>query len=112
MRQWQARILRRGKPFTSDQIAMALAIHVDGLKVALLPDGCNYIQPWRFDPLQPALVEFYYPHPRIGIVHLAGQKHMRFDPAATTEVLDLEDRPHQLSLRYGLFQAMARALTD
>jgi hypothetical protein len=108
MRHWQARILRGGKPFTSDQIAMALAVHVDGLRLALLPDTCNYIRPWRFDPREPALVEFWYPYPKVGIVHLAGQKQMRFDLLATTEVLDLEDRPHQLSLRFGRFQAMAR----
>jgi hypothetical protein len=110
MRRWQARVLRRGKPFTSDQIAMALAVHIDGMKIALLPEGCNYIHPWRFDPRRSALVEFYYPYPKVGIVHLAGQKHMRFDPSATTEVLDLVDRPHQLSLRYGHFQAAVQAL--
>ncbi|MSP02569.1 MAG: glycosyl transferase [Acetobacteraceae bacterium] len=107
MRRWQARILRHGKPFTSDQIAMALAVHVDGLRVELLPDTCNYIRPWRFDPREPALVEFWYPYPKVGIVHLAGQKEMRFDLSATTEVLDLLDQPSQLSLRYGRFQAMA-----
>jgi hypothetical protein len=112
MRRWQARVLRRGKPFTSDQIAMALAVHVDGMKVALLPEGCNYIQPWRFDPRAPELVEFHYPYHRVGIVHLAGQKRMRFDPTATTEVLDLNDRPHQLSLRYGWFRRTAAALAD
>ncbi len=108
MRRWQAHILRRGKPFTSDQIAMALAIHTDGLPAELLPDTCNYIRPWRFDPKQAALVEFYYPYPKVGIVHLAGQKEMRFDPAATTEVVDMENRVHRLSLRFGRFQAMAR----
>jgi hypothetical protein len=107
MRRWQTSILAHGKPFTSDQIAMALAIYTDGLRLALLPDTCNYIRPWRFDPRGPALVEFWYPYPRIGIVHLAGQKAIRFDPMATAEVLDLDDRPHQLSLRFGRFQATA-----
>jgi hypothetical protein len=111
MRRWQAFILRHGKPFTSDQIAMALAIHIDGLRLELLPDTCNYIRPWRFDPEEPALREFWYPYPKVGIVHLAGQKKIRFDASATTEVLDLQDRPHQLSLRFGLFQTMARAVS-
>jgi hypothetical protein len=108
MRRWQAFVLARGKPFTSDQIAMALAIYTDGLRLELLPDTCNYIRPWRFDPREPALVEFWFPYPKVGIVHLAGQKDIRFDLAATAEVLDLEDRPHQLSLRFGRFQWMAR----
>jgi hypothetical protein len=107
MRRWQASILARGKPFTSDQIAMALTVYTDGHRLELLPDTCNYIRPWRFDPREPALVEFWYPYPRIGIVHLAGQKAIRFNPEATAEVLDLDDRPHQLSLRFGRFQAMA-----
>jgi hypothetical protein len=107
MRRWQSVVLARGKPFSSDQIALALTIYTDGLRVELLPDTCNYIRPWRFDPREPALVEFWYPYPKIGIVHLAGQKAIRFDPEATAEVLDLEDRSYQLSLRFGRFKAMA-----
>lgn len=107
MRRWQARILRRGKPFTSDQIAMALTIYVDGHKVALLPEGCNYIRPWRFDPSRALLVQDWYPYPPVGIVHLAGEKRMRFDPTATIEVPDLDNQPHRLSLRFGRFQETA-----
>lgn len=109
MRRWQARILRRGKPFTSDQIAMALAIYVDGLPVQLLPEGCNYISPWRFDPARGMLVQDWYPYPPVGIVHLAGEKTMRFDPNATIEVPDLNNRPYRLNLRFGRLQATARA---
>jgi hypothetical protein len=112
MRRWQQKILRRGKPFSSDQLAMALAIHIDGLPLELLPDTCNYITEWRFDPQRPALVEYYFPYPRIGIVHMAGQKNMRFDPAATTDVQDLAGKVHRLSLRYGHFQRMATDLAN
>jgi hypothetical protein len=108
LRRWQTKVLVRGKPFPSDQIALALAIYTEGLRLELLPDTCNYIRPWRFDPREPALVEFWYPYPKVGIIHLAGQKAIRFDPAATAEVLDLDDRPHRLSLRFGLFQETAR----
>ena len=107
MRRWQREILRRGKPFTSDQLAMALAIHTDGLPVELLPDTCNYITRWRVDLRGPALVEYYYPYPKVGIVHLSGQKMIRFDPAATVDVQDLEGGIHQLSLRFGHFQRTA-----
>ena len=68
--------------------------------------ACNYI---RFGSREPALVEFWYPYLKAGLVHSAAQEAIRFDPEATSEVLDLEDRPHQLSLRFGRFQAMARA---
>ena len=108
MRRWQAYIFRHGgKPFTSDQIAMGLSVYQDGLPVELLPTTCNYIRPWRVDLSGPAIVEFYYPYAKVGIVHLAGQKEIRFDPNATAEVLDLEDRVHRLSLRFGHFQRMA-----
>jgi hypothetical protein len=107
MRRWQQEILRHGKPFTSDQVAMALAVYADGLPLELLPDTCNYITKWRVDLRGPALVEFYYPYPKVGIVHLAGQKIMRFNQAATIDVPDLEARTHKLSLRYGHFQRTA-----
>ncbi|HEY0182089.1 MAG TPA: glycosyl transferase [Rhodopila sp.] len=110
MRQRQQAILRRGKPFTSDQLAMALAVYIDGLKLELLPDTCNSITCWRIDPRGPSLVEYYYPHDKVGIVHLAGQKTMRFDPTATIEVPDLDGRIHRTSLRYGHFQRMAAGL--
>ncbi len=111
MRKWQAQILDHGgKPFTSDGLAMGLGIYVDGLPIELLSTTCNYIRPWRADLSAPAVVEFYYPYPKVGIVHLAGQKEMRFEATATTEVLDLTGRPVQLSLRYGQFQRMAREL--
>jgi hypothetical protein len=111
IRAWQARILRNGgKPFTSDGLAMGLSIYVDGLPVELLPDTCNYITRWRMDLAKAALVEFYYPYAKVGIVHLAGQKRMRFDPGVTTEVLDLAGSCHQVSLRFGQFQSMARKL--
>lgn len=107
MRRWQAHILKAGgKPFTSDQLAMGVAVHSDGLRAELLPDGCNYIRPFRIDPARGAIVEYYYPYNRVGIVHLAGQKEVRFDPEATADVPDLEDRMHSLSLRFGHFQRM------
>jgi hypothetical protein len=111
MRHWQRRILdRRGKPFTSDQLAMGLAIYQDKLPVELLPDGCNYIRPWRVDLASGRLVEWFYPYPPVGIVHLAGQKAIRFDPVATAEVVDLDGGTHALSLRFGRFQQMVGGL--
>jgi hypothetical protein len=110
-RRWQASILRNGgKPFTSDQIAMGLSVYQDGLPVELLPTTCNYIRPWRVDLQAPALLEYFYPYPKVGIIHLAAQKVIRFDPNATVEVLDVRNKPHNVSLRFGHFQRMARAL--
>jgi hypothetical protein len=113
MQNWQSRILNGGgRPFTSDQVAIALAVYQDEWPVELLADTCNYIRPFRVDIDGVSLVEYYYPYPRIGIVHLAGQKSVRFDPHATAEIVDLEGRPVSVSLRYGHFQRDVAALRN
>ena len=111
LRHWQAHILRHGKPFTSDQLAMALVVYHEGMAVELLPTGCNYVAPWRVDPARPALLESYYPYKPVGIVHLAAQKTMRFDPSVTVPLTGTDGRIWQASLRHGWFQrAMAEAV--
>lgn len=111
MRAWQVRILRAGgKRFTCDQLSMAATIYGDGLPIELLPSGCNYIRPYRVDLTQPAMVEYFYPFAKVGIIHLAGQKRVRFDPNATEPVPDTEDRIHQMSFRFGHFHRMVAAL--
>jgi hypothetical protein len=113
MQERQKTLLRAGgKVFSSDQMAISLAVYVDGLPVELLPDTCNYIRPWRADLKAGVLVEYYYPYPKVGIVHLAGQKTIRFDPAATTEVTGLDGHIYQLNVRFGHFQRMAAELAD
>ena len=110
MRRWQVFVLRRGKPFTSDQMVLALAAHTDGLPLALLPETCNYISPWRFDPRTGVLVQAWYPYDPVGVVHLAGEKRMRFDPSATIAVPGLDGRSYDLSLRYRRFHEMAKTV--
>jgi hypothetical protein len=112
LRAWQAKILGDGgKIFTSDQLAMGLAVYIDRLPVELMPTSCNYIRPFRVNLRVPTIVEFFYPYRPVGIVHLAGQKTIRFDPEATTDVPDLEGRMCALNLRFGHFHRMASALT-
>jgi len=111
MRGWQGRILRHGKPFTSDQLAMALATYIDGHKLELLPDWCNYITPCRVDPVRAELLEFYYPHRRIGIVHMSAKNAMRKDANATIPVLGTDNRTYHLNLRYGIMQGMVSQAT-
>ena len=98
-REWQARILPYGKPFTADQLAMALMTYVDRLPTELLPASCNYLSPRRVDPVAVTLLESYYPYPPVGIVHLGGEKRMRFDPSVIVPLLGLDDRKYQASLR-------------
>jgi hypothetical protein len=108
MRRWQDTILRHGKPFTSDQLAMALAAYVDGLPIELLPTWCNYITPFRADPDQGELLEFYYPYRKVGVVHMSAQKAIRVDERATVPMLGVDGQTYHVNLRYGLFQRMIR----
>ncbi len=109
MRRWQKQILRHGKPFTSDQLAMALAVYTDGHPVELLSDWCNYIAPFRVDPSRGELVEFYYPYRKVGIVHMSAKNEMRRDVTATMPVLGTDGVTYDLNLRYGVMQRMIRA---
>lgn len=78
MRYWQRRIVRAGgKPFTSDGLSMALACHVDGLKLHQMTAFYNYLGPWLYDPGKRALVDAFFPHEPVGIVHLADMKEIR-----------------------------------
>lgn len=104
LRHWQARILRHGKPFTSDQLAMAMAVYIEELPAELLPTNCNYVSPRRVDAARGLLLEHYYPYRPVGIVHLAAEKRMRFDPEAKVTLLGLDGRHWQASLRYGWLQ--------
>lgn len=106
---WQARIIHKGRIFTSDQLAMALAVYVDGLPIELLPEWCNYIGPWRYDVARQCLVEYYLPHRPLGVAHLAGLDRMRRDLSVTIPVPDLDDREHQLSIRYPAWERRAAA---
>jgi hypothetical protein len=108
MRRWQERILRHGKPFTSDQLAMAVAAYHEKLPYELLPTWCNYVAPRRVDPAKAELLEQYYPYRRVGVVHLSAQKAMRVDERATVPVLGTDGRTYHANLRYGIFQRMMR----
>ncbi|HLJ04991.1 MAG TPA: glycosyl transferase [Acetobacteraceae bacterium] len=108
MREWQERVLRHGKPFTSDQLAMALTIHADGYPVELLSTACNYSTQPRVDPVNVALLEYYYPYDPVGIVHLSAQKAMRIDPSAKARLLGTDGQVYHANLRYGLFHRAIR----
>lgn len=100
MRRWQGNILKRGRIFTSDQLAMALAIYIDGLPVELMPEWCNYMGPWKFDKSTGKFVEFYLPNQTLGVVHLAGEDRMRHDLSYKRPMQDMDGGISEKSLRY------------
>jgi hypothetical protein len=100
MRHWQRLILRKGKPFTSDGLAMALTCHIDNYPLQQLPAFCNYMEKWLYNPTSGKFVDYFYPHEPVGIVHLADQKVLRFDRTATIAVAGTDGLTHQISLRF------------
>jgi len=101
MRYWQEIVLKRGRPFTSDGLAMALACHIDGCALQLMPEFCNYLGEVLYDTNKNALVDVYFPHAPVGIVHFANQKIIRFDKTALVSVRGTDDRVHKISTRFG-----------
>lgn len=99
---WRSRlgqVIRRGRVFTSDQLALGLMIHADGLPAELMPETCNYMGPWTCSADERTLVERYLPNAPVGIVHMAGHNDMRRSLEVTTEVATVDGRVLRKSLR-------------
>ena len=100
MRAWQDVILKKGRPFTSDGLAMALVCGVDGLALQRMPVFCNYTEQPVYDDRQKLFRDSFYPHAPVGIIHLAAQKAVRFDPDATLTYYNLAGEEHRINPRY------------
>lgn len=97
---WQNEILKKGRLFTSDQLAMGLTIYHDNYSYEALPDICNYMGPWRFSNEDNVFVDYYAPYNPVSVMHLAGQDLHRSDLDHKVDILDLDDKKIQKSLRY------------
>lgn len=101
LRRWQALILpRRGMAFTQDQLCMALAVYIDGQPVTFLDNGHNYLGPWLLDESTGQLANLFFPHPPVGIVHMASQKAMRSALDNTMTIPTVQGGKVALNLRY------------
>ena len=86
-RRRQAECLKHGRVFTSDQLALGIIIHADGLPAELMPETCNYMGPnWAASADGRTLVERYLPNAPVGIVHMAGYDAMRLDPELRIDI--------------------------
>ena len=97
---WQNEILKKGRLFTSDQLAMGLTIYHDNFSYEALPDTCNYMGPWRYSNEDRVFVDYYAPYNPVSVMHLAGQDLHRSDLDHKVDILDLDDKKMQKSLRY------------
>lgn len=100
LRYWQNEILKKGRLFTSDQLAIGLTIYHDELTYEALPDICNYINPWRYDEDKNLFVDYFAPYTPISIVHLAGQDENRNDHLYEVKMLNQNDQIIKKTLRY------------
>ena len=102
-RAWRLRLaqcLRKGRIFTSDQLALGLIVHADGLAAELMPEICNYMGPaWTANAAGDTLVERYLPNSTVGVVHMAGHDRMRRDASVTVPITTTEGRVFERSLR-------------
>lgn len=102
LRRWQEMILpRRNTAFTQDQLCMALAVYIDGLPVTFLDNSHNYLGPWLLDEATGQLANLFFPHPPVGIVHMASQKAMRAALENTMPVPTVQGGRVAVNLRYG-----------
>lgn len=99
MRRRMGQAVRKGKVFTLDQLAIGLAVHVDGLPVELCPETCNYMGPWRASDDGTKLVEYYTPYAPVAVVHLAGLDRMRADASLAVEIPTISGGSLTRSLR-------------
>ncbi len=89
-----------GRIFGSNQLALLMAVELDGLDVERLPLWCNYTGIPALCAETGRLVEPYLPHTPIGIMHLADRDKMRADRAATMALAVTDGTTRQASLRY------------
>ncbi len=104
---WQKNLkqaLSKGKIWGSEQIAMNITIYVDELPVEILPAYCNWtlINKLKYDQIQNTLVEYYLPHHKIGIIHLAGKNndHIRYNKEYLSEIETLDGKNIKKKLRF------------
>ena len=99
-RRRQAECLVHGRVFTSDQLALGIIVHADGLPAELMPETCNYMGPnWAASVDGATLVERYLPNAPVGIVHLAGYDAMRTDAELRLDIPTLDGASVRRSLR-------------
>ena len=99
-RKWQARCLQHGRPFSSDQLSLALAVYKDGLPYEALPDTCNYMGPWRVNRSTQQLVDYYAPYDPASVVHMVGKATAAVLSGKSVAGIDMDDNPVNIYLGY------------
>jgi len=90
----------RGRIFGSNQLALAMAVHLDELPAAVLPYEVNYTG-WPMACAQSGrLVMPQLPHRPIGIMHLAGRDAQRADRSVEDDLATPDGGTLRRTIRY------------
>lgn len=90
----------RGRVFGSNQLALTMAVHLDGLPAEPLPMEVNFTGEPMVCARTGRLVSPYLPHRPIGIMHLAARDAQRRDPLHLDTLRDTAGGTVRRSLRY------------
>jgi hypothetical protein len=105
---WQELILKalkKGKPFTSEQLTLGVMIHIEKLPAEIMPAWCHWLCEFKplWDEANSRWVEPFLPHEELGILHLSGYDKMRVDRSDTTDFHTLQGNTVEMSYRYPHF---------
>lgn len=98
-RDHMARLVRHARIFGSNQLALNLTHHLDGLPVQALPSTCNFIGRPKLCAERGVWVGPYVPHEPVGILHLADSD-MRLDAGLEEDFQDTTGGTVRTTLRY------------
>ena len=94
---------KKGRIFGTDQVALIMMIHEDGINAEFLPAYVNWLCEFNlpfFDKINNKFVEPYLPHHPIGLMHLAGLDDLRANKEILYKVKTLDGKYFKKSLRY------------
>ena len=94
---------KKGRIFGTDQVALAISVYKDKIPTEFLPAYTNWMCEFNlphYDMSTKKFVEPYLPNHPLGLVHLAGLDKIRENKNNLSDIKDLNDKVHQMSLRY------------
>mgnify|MGYP001315750312 CR=1 FL=1 len=94
---------KKGRIFGTDQVALIMMIHEDGIKAEFLPAYVNWLCEFNlpfYDPINNKFVEPYLPHHPIGLMHLAGLDDLRANKEILYKIKTLNGKYFNKSLRH------------
>lgn len=105
---WQELIiqaLKKGKPFTAEQLTMGMMIHLDNYPAEIMPAWCHWLceAPLIWNTETQKFIEPYLPHHEIGILHLTGHDKMRIDRSSTINITTQDNKTLHLNYRYPFY---------